>query len=354
MTKKHCDRHDRFYYNCPDCQEVARKSAKEGDKEEKEEKIKPIRPHVDLDLDDDKKHERAEEKRYRYVKIQDRKYRFNVNKAKKYLLILIPIMGIIIALLSIFIIWPMWHGDIELQYQLYNSKAGGLDYYDFYFLNFWSTNFFFNKTALFTAIIGCIIMSVPPNRNLLTIIGTRLRLKKPSVVKVLIFWWTIGFVIFYILGLVIGSLADFAWVMYLIENGQLQFSITIMTDAFNVLFNPNSMDIEAIFIYNGLILPIIIYIVGVFIARGILNIASNYYLRRNDYKILANGLIIAGLFCGMIFFILPIIALNGIQLIQIWALIILFGALIILGFFAYVYGRIKFSKDKRNHKILTK
>lgn len=349
LTKKHCDMHNRFYYNCPDCQEAARKYAKGGPEEEKEDGIKPI--PLD-DKDSRRRKKKYEEDRYRYVHIQDKKYGINIRKVKKYLLILIPIIGIIITLLSIFIFWPMWHGEIDLQAQLYSSKAGGLNYYDFYFLNFWATNFFFNKTALFFAITGCIIMSLPPNRNLLTIIGTRLRFGKPSAKKALAFWWIFGFIIFYIMGLIIGSIGDFAWTMYLIENGVIQLSLTIITDAFNVLFDPSSMSLEAIFIYNGIFLPILIFIIGVFIARGVLNIASNYYLHRNDYNILANGLIIAGLLCGIGFFILPIFSLNGIQLIQIWALIILFGAFILLGFLAYIYGKKKLSNDKRNYKIL--
>jgi len=187
LAKKHCDKHDRFYYNCKDCQEVAKKYAKEGEKEDIEEQIKPIRPHVDID----EKYEEVKEERYRYVQIQDKKYKINMRKAKKYSLIVVPVILIIIALLTVFIFWPWWYGGINLQAQLYDTKAGGLNYFEFYFLNFWSPNFFFNKTSLLIAIIGCIIMSIPPNRNLLTIIGTRLRFGKPSVVKALVFWWTL-------------------------------------------------------------------------------------------------------------------------------------------------------------------
>lgn len=348
MAKKHCDKHDKFYYNCKDCQEVAKKYAKEGDKEEIEEKVKPIRPHVDID----EKYKEVKEERYRYVQIQDKKYKISMKKAKKYSLIIIPVILIIIALLTIFIFWPMWYGGINLQAQLYSSKAGGLNYFDVFFLNFWSSNFFLNKTALLVAIIGCVTMSLPPNRNLLTIIGTRLRFGKPTFVKALAFWWTIGFVVFYVLGYVIGSSGDFAWVMYLIEHGEIQFSLTTVADAFFVLFDPTIMNLEAIFVYNGLFLPIIIFLICVLIARAIFNIASNYYLKRNDYMILANGLIVAGLFCGLILFSLPIFALNGIQLIQIWTLPILFISLIALGFFAYGYGKRKLSKNKRNYKIL--
>ena len=347
MAKKHCNKHKRFVYNCPDCQEAARKFASEG-AEKKEEEIKPIRPHVDIDLKDEKK----EEERYRYVHIQDKKYKIKTNKIKKYLLILAPVILVIITIIILFIIWPIWHGGIDLQAQLYRTKAGGLDYYNFYFLNFWSTNFFFNKTALFAAILGCIIMSIPPNRNLLTIIGTRLRFGKPSMKKALIFWWTIGFIIFYFMGLILGSISDFAWTIYLIENGEIQFSLTTMTDAFITLFDASSMNLEAIFVYNGIFLPIIVYIIIIFIARAVFNIASNYYLKRNDYNILANGFMVAGLFCGIIFFSMPTFALNGIELIQIWALPIFFISFITLGLLSYASGKSKLSKNKRNFKIL--
>ncbi len=371
MTKKHCDRHDRFYYNCKNCQKAAREYAKKGNKEEGEDAIKPIPPHSDEVKRNKERYERedkkislfsrdeevkkpvkkAKDERYRYVHISDQKIKINIKLIKRILLVSIPLIILILVLLSIFIIWPMWHGGISLQAQLYNSKAGGINFYDFFFLNFWSTEFFFNKTSLLIAVIGCIIMSIPPNRNLLALIGTRLRFKKPSIGKALLFWWTIGFIIFYLIGLMIGSFGDFAWVMYLYESGEIQIPITIVADAFNVLFNQNSIDIEAIFIYNGLILPIIEFIVIVFIARGVLNIFSNREIRRNDYNIITNGLLIAGLSCGLGFFILPIFALNGIHLIQIWALIILFGAFIILGIFTYIYGRSKSLKKSRNNQI---
>ena len=50
-------------------------------------------------------------------------------------------------------LWPSWFGDISLNTQLYLNKAGA-DYIDIHFLNFWSTNFFFNKTCLISGIIG--------------------------------------------------------------------------------------------------------------------------------------------------------------------------------------------------------
>ena len=92
----------------------------------------------------------------------------------------------------------------------------------------------FNKTALLGAIIGCVIMSLPPNQNLLTIIGTRLRFGKPSRLKALAFWWTAGFILFYLFGMFLDINGQFSWALYLIEKGEYKISpLTVFPDAFD-------------------------------------------------------------------------------------------------------------------------
>ncbi|MHA2429695.1 MAG: hypothetical protein ACXACC_01560 [Promethearchaeota archaeon] len=234
------------------------------------------------------------------------KYRPFKKKPKKKTILIgaLLIIGILIAL-TIFWFWPAWIGPINLQIQLYGNKANA-NFVDIHFLNFWSSNFIFNKTALIGALIGCVIMSLPPDRILLTVIGTRLRFGKPSYIKSLAFWWTVGFVIFYLLGFTL-NIGDqsFAWTAYLIENGEIQLSPTIIFDAFNVIFNETNQDFLTIFTYGKLLLPIIIFIFCVLIFRISLNIVKNLYLRRNDFYILANALIIIGLLFGIWFFFLP-------------------------------------------------
>ena len=205
--------------------------------------------------------------------------------------------------MAIFWWWPSWFGNINLQAQLYSNKAGGIDFFDFYFLNLWSTNFIFNKTALIGAFIGSVIMSLPPERNLLTIIGTKLRFGKPSRLKALAFWWTIGFVMFYLLGLLLDvNNGGFSWTIYLIENGQIEITPNIILDAFAVLFDSNNKDFITIFIYSNLILPVVTFFFGVLILRLVLNIVKNTYLRKNDYYVISNAFLIIGLLCGLGFF----------------------------------------------------
>jgi hypothetical protein len=277
------------------------------------------------------------------------KYRPFKKKPKKKTILIgaLLIIGILIAL-TIFWFWPAWIGPINLQIQLYGNKANA-NFVDIHFLNFWSSNFIFNKTALIGALIGCVIMSLPPDRILLTVIGTRLRFGKPSYIKSLAFWWTVGFVIFYFLGFTL-NIGDqsFAWTAYLIENGEIQLSPTIIFDAFNVIFNETNQDFLTIFTYGKLLLPIIIFIFCVLIFRISLNIVKNLYLRRNDFYILANALIIIGLLFGIWFFFLPTQALDGINLIQTWSILFAFIILNILGILFYIYGKRLFSKDSKN------
>ncbi|MFX0177791.1 MAG: UPF0182 family protein [Candidatus Hodarchaeota archaeon] len=280
------------------------------------------------------------------------KYREKNKKtiAKRYLRYIIPI-AIVITILAVFWWWPAWYGNINLQSQLYYNKAEALNFIEFYFLNFWSTNFIFNKTALIGAFIGSIIMSLPPDRILLTIIGTKLRFGKPSLLKSLIFWWTIGFVIFYFIGFVLNSNGAFSWTAYLIEKGELTLSPNIIIDAFNILFDPSNTDYITIFTYSNVVLPIISIILGIVIFRLILNIAKNYYLRRNYYYVLANILLILGLFFALGFLSTPLLALDGINLIQIWAIIIGAISLFSFGIVIYLFGKMVYSRDSKNYKF---
>ncbi|MHA2267387.1 MAG: UPF0182 family protein [Promethearchaeota archaeon] len=338
MVKKSCEKHEKFNYYCEDCQEANRKF-------EIQQKVKQLeRGELDT-IESPRKPPRR--------KILESNWFRKKPRVKKYLKIIIPAVVLILVLLSIFWFWPAWFGPLNLNHQLYQNKAGGLNYYDFYFLNFWSINFLFNKTALTGAIIGCIIMSVPPNQNLLTIIGTKLKFGKPSRIKSLVFWWTAGFVLFYFIGMALDFDSQFSWVLYLYERGEIVLSpLTIFTDALNVLLNPNNMNFEFIFVYTRLYLPLIYFIFGVLIFRMALNIGSNYYLRRNDYNIAGNGLVIGGLILGLIFFTLPANALDGIQIIQMWSLILAFFILTILGILVFIQGRIKLARDPANRMTI--
>ena len=336
MVKKSCEKHTKFNYYCEDCQEATRVY-------EIEQKVRDFE-RIELGKGPTKPTRK---------KLINSAWFQKHNKYKKYIKILILTLIIVVVLLSIFWFWPAWIGPINLNAQLYDNKAGGLNYYDFYFLNFWSINFFFNKTALIGAFIGCVLMSVPPNRNLLQMIGTFLKFGKPSRIKALIFWLPAGFILGYLFGMALDSGGRFSWVLYLYENDEITLKpFTILFDAFDVLLNQNNMNIEFIFVYSRLYLPIIYFIFAIFIIRGILNIVSNYYLKRNDYNIISNALIIIGLTFGMIFFTLPTFALNGIEIMQMWSWFLAFIAFIGLGISIYIFGRFKLSKDPRNNMIL--
>jgi uncharacterized membrane protein (UPF0182 family) len=341
MVKKSCDKHENFNYYCEDCQEANRKY-------EIQQKVKQLE-RGDLDRIEGPRKPPVR----RYLKANWFK---KIPRGKKYLKYIIPVVVIVLVILTIFWFWPSWFGPLNLNAQLYANKAGGLNYYDFYFLNFWSINFIFNKTALVGAFIGSIIMSFPfiaPNRNLLTIIGTRLKFGKPSIIKSLIFWWTAGFILFYFLGMTLDLDGQFSWVMYLFEKGEISLSpLTFFFDAFTMLLDPNSMNIEFIFVYTRLYLPLIYFIFGVIIFRLALNIVSNYYLKRNDFNIGTNAMIIGGLVLGLLFFILPSYGLDGIQVIQMWSLILAFLALLGSSISLYLYGRIKLARDPTQRMVL--
>ncbi|GAG90042.1 unnamed protein product, partial [marine sediment metagenome] len=160
-------------------------------------------------------------------------------------------------MLSIFWFIPSWTAGINLEIQLYFNKAGGLNYVEILTLNFWSANFILNKTALIGAFLGVIIMSIPPERSLFTLLGTYLGWGRPSRIKAMIYWWTIGFGVFYLIGQLIDATSYFSWAIYLLDNEIFDLSPNLMSNAFSVLFDQNSTDLTSIFLYAALYLPII-------------------------------------------------------------------------------------------------
>ena len=313
MVKRHCEKHKTFNYYCEDCQK--------------------------LNLEDGT--------RFKYnVMKKSRRY-------KKYLFLLAIIVAIIV-ILAVLWWWPAWYGNISLQTQLYSNKVlnnpDGLDYFDFFFLNFWSTNFLFNKTALIGAFIGSTIMSILPERSLLTTIGKKLRFGKPSYLKSLLFWWTVGFVLFYFLGFILdANNSGFSWAIYLIENGQIELSPTIIFDAFDVIFDSTNTEFVTIFLYSNLILPIVVFVSIVILIRLVLNIVKYMYLQRNDYMVIGNAFVIVGLICGLVFCFLPTFSLDGINTIQILALIFGFFSFTSLGVAIFVFGKLQYKKDSKNY-----
>jgi len=290
------------------------------------------------------------------IKIYDNEYnRFRYKPLKRKLnlrktLYYVIIFAIIITVLTIFWWWPSWFADIDLQAQLYYNKGGQLNFYEIQFLNFWSTSFIINKTALIGGLIGVIIMNLPPDRTFLTVIGTKLGFGRPSMLKASLFWFSFGFVFFYFIGFTLNANEGaFAWTSYLLERGQLQISPSILTDVFNVILNVNNKDYVTVFLYSNVVLLIIYFILGILIFRAILNVIRNSYLRRNDYYVLANIIIIIGLAFGMWFFTIPITPLDGIGLIQAWSILFGFAGFLSLGALIYFIGRIKYMRDKRSY-----
>ncbi len=356
--KKSCKKHNKFNYYCKDCR-AANEEQKEKEKllypdaiekgkikEEKfkvSEKISP--PYERGPFKKDIK-EPSREPRYKYTPIR------RIKEFKKYLLLLIPLI-LIIFFLSIFWFIPSWTAGINLQIQLYSNKAGGLNFVEIYALNFWSANFILNKTALIGAFIGTIIMSFPPERNLFTLLGTYFGWGRTSRFKAMIYWWTIGFGVFYLIGQLIDTTSYFSWAIYLLDNEIFDLSPNLMINAFNVLFDQNSTDLTSIFFYSALYLPLINFILGVIIFRIILNLLKNTYLRRNDFYALADLFLIIGIIFGFAFFNLPLLALDGLNLLQSASLILGFIVLIIFGIVIDGYGFLSGQKQGRGFVMLS-
>ena len=312
MAKKSCNKHYRYVATCPDCR--AENEAQEPDK--------IVEPEIPL-----------------YGKVEDGEDRAPPPDRFQYIRRLPPasrkrllIIGLVVAILIVIIgVWsiPLWLAKINLQQQLYFAKGGGelggeLDFWKLYTLNFWSTNFFFNKIGLIGAIIGVVIMSIPPENTLITLLGRKFGWGTISRKKVLLLWWTAGFALFFIIGQAIET-GYFALSMYMIEEGGASFSFLNALGILNG--NPNVTQVD-IFIYNGVTLPIINYIL-ILIALRIVILIVRYFLQKEEYMIASQVSFLIIIFFLMGIFGKPLDTLNGIDFIQIWSIYL--GLIIFLG-----------------------
>jgi len=91
---------------------------------------------------------------------------------------------------------------------------------------------------------------------------------------------------------------------------------------------------------------------GVIILRLILNAAKYVYLRRNDYLVMGNVLVIIGLACGLGFVYIPTFSLDGINVIQILSLIFGFFSITALGAIICIYGKKQYKKDSKKYRFV--
>ncbi len=268
----------------------------------------------------------------------------NLKGKKKGLLILVAIIGVLITILSIFIWYPSWRGGISLQQQLYAGKGGGLNYWEFYVLNAWGTNFFWNKTALIGAFLGSIIMSIPPTVKF----KKHLRFNNK---KGVIFWWTVGFGFFYLVGGLINAADTFAWGNYMVESGYVSSGGNPMTETYRMMYDPEYENFGALFVYIYVYLPIINYVIVLFMAKVVLLLRMNK--KENKYYSASGVFIFLGLIFGLCYFNAPLFSLDGVALIQLYALLLGFYSAIILGILVGVMGKLDKNPSHTKAKFTT-
>lgn len=295
ITKKRQKKSTRRLYLDADLDDLSKKDdkLKEETPEEDDEPEKPPRPP----------------KRFIYKSPMS-----NKRKIQIYGFLIITI--IVILVMTIYAI-PSWYAGISLQTQLYDTKAG-LDFIEFYLLNFWSTSFIINKVGLIGALVGCVIMTLPPEKNLIQLIGTRFRFGRPSKRKVIIIWWTLGFLLFYFMGNMIDLFSNFSWAMYLIEEGSIDISLGLNVMQMVLTGTLEIGHAENVFVYNNVYLPIILFILGIIAFRIILNMVGVSYLKRNDFLTACNVCFLIVDFFAMYFFSIPMNSYDGLGLILLW------------------------------------
>ena len=354
MAKKHCPKHTSYYYRCEDCRRLnAEPGPNTGTPADAGRRLypdafdetgavripvegqeRPITPPQPLP----KTNENKRPGRY-YGGFQKKP------RNRKKIFILGIILGAIVVLASIFWGFPSWYGGISLSQQLYMTKAGSFDYWQFYTLNGWSSKFFFNKIGLLSGLIGMLFMILPiPDRAVLSFIGERRGRPNPSRKKAILFWAPVGFGLFYLVGQLMDVWGMFGWGVYLVEQKSITADFTTIGDALQVLFDPGSITtafMPTIFAYQYFWLPIINLIFTCIIIRLILAMLEYGALKQNYVMAVANGIVLVGIIFGIVFFNLPLSSVDGLSQVQNWSVVMGFFGFLGFGIFLCIYGKIR-------------
>ena len=199
------------------------------------------------------------------------------------------------VLISLVYSLPVFLGRVSLNQQLYENKAGGVDYWRIQTLDYWSPNFFLNYTGLIGAIIGLIIFLLPPEKTLIQIFGTRFGWGRPSTKKAVAIILPVGFIFFYFIGQFLDAFTEFSLTMYYISNGVIEFSPNALFVPYNIFFNLDAITMQDMFVYLNVVNPLISYIVGLVIFRLIINMAPSY-LAKERLSVVSNLFIVAPFF----------------------------------------------------------
>ncbi|MHA1453490.1 MAG: hypothetical protein ACTSRD_11580, partial [Promethearchaeota archaeon] len=353
MAKKHCEKHNSYVYNCEDCRIANNEPIKSGSKPTKktskpEKTSKPKtskktakkeeKPPVDIpseeEIDKFEEEDQEVENRFRYRKPPSRRKRISILAG-------VIVATIIILIIAIYAI-PKWYGRISLNNQLYASKTSiTSSFWNFLVLDYWSSRFIFNKTGLITGLIGCVVFSLPPENKIFTVITQRLGWRKLKYWKVIVIWWTAGFVVFYLLGQLIDVFSEFSLAMYMRNHSGLDTSIKNAFSSFVVLRDPSRLDIVSVFVYSNVYQPIINYILILVVVRLIISIVSNIFIDFDYFNVAAKASFILALFFTMNFFSIPSKTFDGLKLILVWTTPLAMTGFTLLGVFFIVYPRVR-------------
>src|SRR5271157_1225817 len=351
MPKRHCPKHASYYYRCPDCRRLNEENA-EFTPTDSGRTLYPdaygeggeVRIPVEgPEAEEPQSFARPPPVRRQAERQPPHRYHGGYSNKpaanrKKIAIFGSVLLGIVIFLIVIWAI-PSWYANIDLQMQLYNAKAGGFQYWSLYTLNGWSSNFFFNYTALIGGLIGMVLMVLPvPDRAVLSLIAELRGRPAPTRAKAYAIWLPVGFGLFYLFGQLMDVSGMFGWGMFLVQKGEITVDSSIILNALGVLFNPGSVDMGTIFAYQYVYLPVINMIFGVIIFRIILAIVEYAYLKQNYVLAAANALMLVGVFFGVALFNLPLQPVDGLAQIQNWSVVFGIFSFLGMGLFLYLFG----------------
>ena len=362
MANKHCGKHSSFVYNCKDCRIANDLIVKDGSspppvkepsqKKKSTKKTGKIPMDIPIEEDFEEFHEMEEEseERFQYRKPPSRRKRISIIAG----LIVASIIILIVALYAV----PKWYGRISLNNQLYASKSDvDGSYWSYLVLDYWSTRFIINKTGLIAALIGCIVFSLPPEHNIFNLITQRAGWKTLKLWKILLMWWTVGFVIFYLFGQLIDVFSEFSLVIYMSKHSGLDISLKSAFCAFIVLIDPTALEITDVFVYTNLYRPLINYILILIVIRLIISIITNIFTDFNYYTVAAKASLIFAIFFTMNFFSIPKKVYDGLRLILVWTTPLAIIGFIAFGVFFLLYPRFRnnssrFTKEDKKRTII--
>lgn len=253
---------------------------------------------------------------------------------------LLPVIIIIAIVVVVVFVWaiPSWYANIELDKQLYGAKAGsGVDFITVNLLN-WAEIW----APLIPATIATIIL-IYPNKLIATITADKFERKGRRTVGVIFSLAVFG--ISYVISWLFN---DLSYGLFMQQYSDPK-SFVGFWDSFRAMtipFNPEQLDVDVLFTWQYITLPIINCILTAFLVRMILELIGQRAKGGYPIEFLGKIFTIVGIIIAYFYFQSPLATYDKVERTWLYIVPLTMYSLLSVGVFCLILSKSKAARNR--------